>query len=240
MKLKVIACRVFEPELDIILKCVGSSDSVTIDWLPLRAHDRPDDLRTDIQTLVSSAVDVDAVILAYGLCGNATAGIRAGSVPLFIPKAHDCSQILLGSRAAHARFFSDNPSRGWTSKGYMESEDQAFRDGEAIMDWDLKSLIEQYGEENAKFVWESLHASDSIDDAILYFLDVPETSDPQVLSRAREKAVERGKKLETVPATLELLSRLLGGRGGDEILQVAPGTLIRPSWDENVMTSGAE
>jgi hypothetical protein len=30
------------------------------------------------------------VVLAYGLCGGATAGLRAGSIPLVVPRAHDC------------------------------------------------------------------------------------------------------------------------------------------------------
>ncbi len=241
MKLKVIACRVFKPELDVILKSTGTGDTdISVDWLPLRAHDQPDTLREEIQTLIDAASGFDAVILVYGLCGNTSAGLRAGTVPLFIPRAHDCSQILLGGRSAHAERFADNPSRGWTSRGYMAEEDDPFRLGETVMGWDMKSLIDQYGEDNARYIWESLQESESSDDPVLYFLDVPETGDPVVLEGARRKAEERGKHLEVIPATLSLLIRLLDGRGGDEILQVPPGSVIRPSWDDNVIMSEME
>ena len=241
MKLKVIACRVFEPEMDVILKStvIGDSD-ISVDWLPLRAHDQPETLRGELQALIDAALDFDAVILAYGLCGNASAGLRAGTAPLFIPRAHDCSQILLGGLSAHNKRFADNPSRGWTSRGYMAEDNDPFRVGETVSGWDMKSLVDQYGEENARYVWDTLHASDSCDDPVLYFLDVPETGDPVVLEGARRKAEERGKRLEVIPATLSLLIRLMGGRGGDEILHVPPGAVIKPTWDDNVIMSETE
>jgi hypothetical protein len=247
MKIKVIACRVFEPELNHIFGSAPdgagsfeSGEQVSIDWLPLRAHDQPEVLKNDIQALIDAAEDFDAVVLAYGLCGNATAGLRAGNVPLYMPRAHDCSQILLGSGEAHRRFFGENPSRGWTSRGYMAAEDDPFRAGESVMGWELAPLIEQYGEENARYIWDTLHASDSVEDDILYYLDVKETSEPEILRLAVEKAELRGKKLETVPGTLDYLVRLLAGRGGDEILRVPPGAAIHPSWDENVVKTELE
>lgn len=245
MKIKVIACKVFEPELNHILSSSSgnssSSDEINIDWLPLRAHDQPEILNKDIQSLIDAAVDYDAVVLAYGLCGNATAGLRAREIPLYIPKSHDCSQILLGSSDLHSRYFADNPSRGWTSPGYMAAEDDPFRTGESsLLGWELGPLIEQYGEENAQYVWETLHASDSADDKVLYYLDVKETSEPEVLRRAVEKAELRGKVLETIPCTLSYLIRLIGGRGGDEILRVPPGGSIIPSWDSNVIKTELE
>ncbi len=243
MKFKVISCRVFVPEMEMILKAASpGSDEFDIDWLPLRAHDQPDTLRKDIQALIDAADadgSYDAVLLAYGLCGNAASGLQAGSIPLYIPRAHDCSHILLGGKA-HTRFFKDNPSRGWTSRGYIEEDGDPFRAGSGENDWDLESLIRKYGEENALYIMDTLHASDSSSDKVLYFLDVPETGSPEILAKAGERAEERGKHLEVIPAALTLLSLLLGGRGGDEILYVPPGSAIRPSWDNKIMNSDME
>jgi len=126
MRYKVISCRVFAPEMEIILRGAASGpDEIDIDWLPLRAHDQPDTLRSEIQALIDAA-DIDgcwdSVLLAYGLCGNAVSGIRAGTIPLNIPRAHDCSHILLGGNTAHEKYFKETPSRGWTSRGYLEEE----------------------------------------------------------------------------------------------------------------------
>ena len=79
MKFVVIACRVFSPELEILRE--QSRDELVFEYLPLRAHDEPDTLRSEIQSLINrydSTDAADAVILAYGLCGNATAGLQAG------------------------------------------------------------------------------------------------------------------------------------------------------------------
>jgi len=239
MKLKIIACRVFTPELEIILSIIGEDetnpDTIDIDWLPLRAHDQPDLLRQDIQRLIDAAEEYDAILLVYGLCGNALSGIRAASVPLYLPQAHDCSQILLGGHKAHSEFFGKNPSRGWTSRGYLTEEGDSFRLGEGESGWDLESLILEHGEENGRYVWETLHASDSISDPVLYFLDVPETSDSGFLEEAVRKAQGKGKQLEVIPATLSLLTRLLSDRSGEEILKVPPGGVIRPTWDNTVI-----
>ena len=236
MKFVVIACRVFSPELEILRR--QSRDELVFEYLPLRAHDEPDTLRAEIQALIlryAGTDDADAIILAYGLCGNATAGLRAGELPLYIPRAHDCSQILLGGHAAHKLYFGDMPSRGWTSRGYLQEEGDPFRTGDSSHSWEMDELVRQYGEENAAYIWETMHSSDSSDDPVLYFLDIPETTDSGILERARERAAERRKELRIIPATLELLARLLGGRGGEEILRVEPGETIQPTWDDNVV-----
>ena len=235
MRLKVIACRVFAPELEVLSG--ESNDELTIDYLPLRAHDKPEVLRADIQARIDDSRDFDAVILAYGLCGNAAASLRAGSIPLYIPRAHDCSHILLGGLDAHAAHFADTPSRGWTSRGYLAEESDPFRTVDSEFGWDMETLVKQYGEENARYVWETLHATADDDDPVLYFLDVPETRSPEVLAEAKNVAAARGKELRVIPATLDLLARLLGGRGGRDILAVPPGGVIRPTWDDSVLTS---
>ena len=238
MKFVVIACRVFSPELEVLRQ--RSRDELILEYLPLRAHDEPEVLKSEIQALIDhhdGTDSVDAVILAYGLCGNATAGLRAGGLPLYIPRAHDCSQILLGGGAAHREYFGDMPSRGWTSRGYLQEEGDPFRTGDSSFSWQMEELVAQYGEENAAYIWETMHGSDSAEDPVLYFLDVPETTDEEILERARERAVERRKELQVIPATLDLIARLLGGRGGEEILRVEPGETIQPTWNETVMES---
>ncbi len=238
MKFIVIACRVFEPELEILRQ--RSTDELVMEFLPMRAHDNPSLLRREIQSLIdkyNDDSDAEALILAYGLCGNATSELKAGKLPVFIPRAHDCSQILLGGHKVHQKYFAETPSRGWTSRGYLAEEGDPFRTGSPAEIWDMAELIRDYGEENARFIYETMKGSDSAADPVLYFLDVPETNTPEVLEQARERAVARNKELKVIPATLALLDRLLGGRGGDEILRVEPGESIHPTWDNDVMES---
>jgi len=55
----------------------------------------------------------DAIVLAHGLCGEATAGLRAGSIPLVVPRSHDCITIFLGSRDRYTTEFTGNPGTYW-------------------------------------------------------------------------------------------------------------------------------
>jgi len=96
----------------------------TIDpmFTPKGTHEKPDNLRELIQNGIEEADKAgcyDAVLLGYGLCGNATNGITAGSIPLVIPRAHDCCTLFLGSKGKFIEYFGENPSLEWSSSGYM-------------------------------------------------------------------------------------------------------------------------
>jgi hypothetical protein len=120
--------------------------------------------------------------------------------------------------------------------GYLRGENEPVREGDSTPSgYDLENLIREYGEENGRYIWETMRGSN--EDPVLYYLDVPETRDEESVQRAREVAEERNKVLEMVPATLETLERLLGGKGGTEILLVPPGSTISPTWDDNVVAA---
>jgi hypothetical protein len=65
-------------------------------------------LREGVQAAIDEAEahaeKYDAIALGYGLCGDGLAGVRAQSVPLALPRAHDGITLLMGSRT---RFESD-------------------------------------------------------------------------------------------------------------------------------------
>ena len=68
-------------------------------------HDRPDQLRATLQEnldAVDARTDIEAVVLAYGLCGRGTAGLRPLRHKLVIPRAHDCITVFMGSKEAYA------------------------------------------------------------------------------------------------------------------------------------------
>ena len=102
MRLKLLCCNVFQREACHCL--VRTPHVIDVEFVQLGEHDRPDMLRTTLQTLIdrADAADpaYDAILLLFGLCGNATVGLRAGRTPLVMPRAHDCATVLLGSRAA--------------------------------------------------------------------------------------------------------------------------------------------
>src|SRR5512145_3012711 len=113
-KYKLIGCEVFLRELCAAI--AESPNAIDPEFLEIGLHNEPGRLRGALQARIDAAGDgCEAVLLAYGLCGNGLAGLRAGRVPLVIPRAHDCCTILLGSRAAYEEHFGRSPSASWTS-----------------------------------------------------------------------------------------------------------------------------
>ena len=46
---------------------------------------------------MDARTDIEAIVLAYGLCGRGTAGLRPLRHKLVIPRAHDCITVFMGN-----------------------------------------------------------------------------------------------------------------------------------------------
>ena len=122
MWLKCITCEALARP--VYLCAARSPHIVDVELLQRGLHNQPADLRTRLQALIDVAQSrsYDAVLLAYGLCGQATAGLIARNVPLVIPRAHDCITLFLGSRLRYRDQFENYPGTYWYSQDYIERE----------------------------------------------------------------------------------------------------------------------
>ena len=229
--LKLICCNVFLREA---CWCVARSPHrIDPEFLELGEHVQPDRLRASLQSRIDAAEaspkTYDAICLLYGLCGNAAVGLQARRTPLVLPRAHDCATILLGSRQRFQEVFGDHPSRPFGSVGYWERGNYFVRTEEGglqIREGDqFAALVEQYGEDNARYIWESLHgAGDSPEDSQLVFIHVPETTWEGCEACFRERASQQGKTCLRAEGSLTLIRRLLDGDWDpEEFLLVKPG-----------------
>ena len=62
----------------------------------------------------------DAILLGYGLCNNGIAGLRAPTIPLVVPRAHDCMTIFFGSKERYLEYFQQNPGTYFYTSGWLE------------------------------------------------------------------------------------------------------------------------
>src|ERR1035437_235813 len=95
----------------------------------------------------------EAVLLGYALCGNGVAGLVSRTLPLVIPRAHDCIALLMGARERYRSYFENNPgvyfrSTGWLERG--EDLEQATHDT-------LEALIARYGEDNGRYLFDEFN-----------------------------------------------------------------------------------
>jgi hypothetical protein len=243
MRYKLICCEVFYRE---ICQAILDSDHTIFPVFTTKlSHVNPDYLRDIIQDEIDKTdpVEFKSILLGYGLCGNAVVGLKAKKIPLVIPRAHDCCTIFLGSKASWQRHFGNRPSCRWTSGGYMADGNSHLRKNEAHsflgLDLSYDELVEKYGEENARFILDSLKPKDGSDELVIYIKTSPyERMNFQ--NRMEKEAKEKGMELETIQGDNRLIEMLVGGNWPvDEFLIVPPGYTIEGVYDQNeVMKAG--
>lgn len=237
MHLKLISCNVFQREA---AWCIARSPHVIDpEYTELGEHARSAGLRQLIQGKIDAAgasgKSYDAILLLFGLCGNATVGLQAGNTRLVIPRAHDCCTILLGSRAKYAEHFAAAPSTPFSSVGYLERGSYFLRtttDGKTgVQVGDpYQALVEKFGEDDAKYIWAEMNPDHGNNKAV--FIDLPQTSHLGYAEKFAAKAKEVGKASVRIEGNIRLIENLLQGDWDEkEYLIVAPGSTIEGVYD---------
>lgn len=235
MKLKAIACGVFERELSAVAERVDAE--VDVELLDAGLHARPKELRVRAQEAIdraSSADEYDAVVIVYGLCGRGTSGLLARQHPLVIPKVHDCISLFLGSRREYSRQFARHPGTFYMTAGWFEKKTHP--DSRKIIDYtderhirrhpNYASYSEKYGHGNAGFLirfqesWRKNYTRAA-------FIDHGLGDSASYESYAKMLAEAFGWQYERIPGRLTILERVLGGDWDDsDILVVRPGERV--------------
>jgi hypothetical protein len=187
----------------------------------------------------------DAVVLAYGLCGGASAGIAAAGVPLVVPRAHDCITLLLGSRERYEREFAAHPGTYWYATDYLERSDA---DGGSSASGLIgigattdkaeqaahAEYVARFGQDNAAYLMEVTGAWHSHYDRAA-FVDMGTVDVAGVEERVRREAQRRGWHFERLAGGLVLIRRLLEGDWNEDFLVLAPGQRLAMSYDASVV-----
>ncbi len=243
MRLLALTCEVLARSVYL---CAARSPHVVDVHLNRRGlHDDPPNLRTLLQGEIDAVgAPYDAVVLAYGLCGGATAGLRAGSIPLVVPRAHDCITLFLGSRDRYTAEFTGHPGTYWYVQDFVERSDDEgqFAGMGAVSDAEARATYEQYvakyGEDNAAYLMEALGGWRSHYDRAAY-VDMA-VADPHAAAAveafARDDATRRGWAFEKLAGELLLVKRLIDAEWAPEdFLVVRPGERLAMSYDDAVI-----
>jgi hypothetical protein len=240
MRFKLIACEVLFRELcDAVVR---SGETVDIEFLPKGLHDMGGKA---MSVKLQEAVDrvrpgeYQAIILGYGLCGNGLQGIVARHTPIVAPRMHDCIGLLLGSRQRYQQQFQDKPgsyyrSTGWLERGVDLQQLVPFHSGTST---NLAELIEKYGEDNGRYLYEQFTSFQS-NYRNLAFIETGLECDGRFEQQAREEAAAKGWQFEKLAGDLALLRRLVAGDwNSEDFLVLRPGERIVAQFDDSIIAA---
>lgn len=242
MYLKLISCEILYRE---ICACLARAlHQVDAEFLPKGLHDIGGKQMCERIQAAVDQVDgsrYDAVILGYGFCGTGLAGLTARSIPVVLPRGHDCITLFLGSRHRYLRYFENNPDTFYKTTGWIERGaglDQlggdSFREKFGIAQT-YEEMAGRYGEDNAKYLWEQLGGYTKNYGKLTY-IETGVEPDDRFERQTREEAAERGLEFEKLRGDLGLLNRLVSGEWDQEdFLAVAPGHRIVARYDDSIM-----
>ena len=245
MRLKILSCEVFHREVCHLMSV--SPHTCDAEFLPKGLHDLgTDKMLPRVQERVD-AVETgmyDAILLIYGLCNNGVAGLRAGHTPLVIPKAHDCITLFLGDAKRYQDVFHRHPGTYYRTTGWLERSDASGAGDETVsqklglaMQYD--ELVRQYGEENARYVMETMGDLTANYDRLAY-INMGLPGEEAFRDMARAEADERGWSFEEIEGDLGLLRKLVNGDWDDRFVIVQPGMSLRATHDDGVMKADVD
>jgi hypothetical protein len=239
LRLKLVSCEILYRELCSLV--AKSPNQVDVEFLPKGLHDIGSTRMRDRLQQAIDAVDAgtyEAVLLGYALCGNGLAGVRARTIPLILPRAHDCIALFMGSKERYLDYFNANAGVYFRTTGWLERAeklDQLSVQTQNSFGADYHKLVEKYGEENAKYLYEQLGQYLN-NYRQLTFIEMGIEPNSSFEDRSREEAASHGWLYEKVLGDLSLLRDLVDGTWDDpRFLVVRPGQQIVARYDSDVI-----
>jgi hypothetical protein len=145
----------------------------------------------------------------------------------------------MGSRHQYETYFQEHPGAYFRSAGWVEraADLEPLARIQTGAGATLDGLIEQYGEDNGRYLYEELTRYRQAYQQ-LTFIETGIEPDRHFEDEARREAEERGWRFEKVTGSLGLLRGLLAGAWDErDFLVVPPGHRIAAAHDERVIVA---
>jgi len=241
MRLKVICCEVLTREMKAAAG--RSPNHIDLAFLPMSLHDGD---RAAQRSAIQQAIDgagasqFDSVVLGYGLCGNSIAGLRAGEIPLVVPRAHDCITLFFGNAAACQDFYDAHRGAVYRTGGWLEHRPPAGADTTATrlgFDRRYEEYAARYGEENARQIMDLLGPAAQRCSGLVY-IETGAEPDGRFEKMAADEAASHRWPFQKIRGDMGLLQRLVDGPWSDsEFLVVQPGHQVSSAYDDRIITA---
>jgi len=258
-KRKFIGCEVLYREACHL--AATSAAQVDVEFLRKGLHDLD---RQEMLSRVQAAIDAvdpeagyEAILLGYARCSDGVVGLRARTVPLVIPRGHDCMTLFFGSRAAYRSYFDNHPGTYYLTTGWLERNfgksgnrpadlvayDRPAYGMQGVMSKlgltdSYEQMVETYGREAADYLMATVGDWMKNYDRFTY-LRMAVCDEEPYLKRAQREAEERDWRFEVRDGDLSLLRRLFEGPWDEDFVVVPPGGQIVALDDERVLDAHA-
>lgn len=242
MRLRLISCEVFYREMCVAI--ARSPNQVDVSFLPKGLHDIGCIGMLERVQAALNEVDeskYEAILFGYGLCNNGLSGLTAREIPIVVPRAHDCITLFLGSKERYLDYFQSHPgvyfkTTGWMERGSAEGElSQLSIQRKSGMDSTYQELVEKYGEDNAKFLFEEL-CNHSKHYGQFTFIEMGIEPNDSWEKQTIGDAQSRGWKFEKVKGDMTMIQRLVDGHWGNgEFLVIPPGHRVVAKVNEGII-----
>lgn len=237
MRIHIIACRIFARELSFL--AAKSDNQIELTWIGRGLHNTPDKLRCRLAGALDALVEQletgelehrpDYIVLGYGLCSKAVAGLKCRDIPLVIPRVDDCIALFMGSQERYLKEFSEAKGAYWLNSGWIEQSARLF-DSDDMKRRKWLEYAEKFGEDNADYLIE-VESSWEKNYSTLGFIHSEVHDSADYLRRAREEADRKNWRLRELNGDLRLLQMMVDGTWNEEeFLILKPGQVIAPDY----------
>lgn len=204
--------------------------------------------REEMQKRLQAAVDAvpesegyKAILLGYARCNDGLVGLTPRTLPLIIPKAHDCITFFFGGRSAYQAYFDGHPGTFYHTTGWIERNNPDIPGSQGVMqqlglDATYEEMVEKYGKENADFILATLGDGLQNYNGICY-LQMGTTNEEPFIEVSKKQAEERNWTFDLRQGNWTLLEKLFFGKWDEDFLLVPPGHHIVARNDIEVLAS---
>jgi hypothetical protein len=246
-RFKFIGCEILYREA-CYLAATGPAQ-VDVQFLRKGLHDlETADMAAQVQGAIDAVEDdrgYEAVLLGYARCNDGVVGVTARTLPLVLPRAHDCITLFFGSRKAYQQDFDANSGTYYMTTGWTERND--FEQGYSLPAYgkrgvmarlglteSYEQMVAKYGKENADFILDSLGDWRKHYRRMLY-LEMGTCDEAAYVEKARQQTQEHAWQFELQKGDWSLLKKMFSGDWDEDFVVVPPGGSIIARNDEQVL-----
>lgn len=214
---KIIACEVVIDAMQAFLPA-----DVETETLPMSLHVNPKALRRKLQQRIDELDgDYDPIVLGFGLCSQATVGLRATQSRLVIARTDDCIGIFLGSREAYRKQMEKEPGTYFLTCGWAGANS-----GTPFNEYERAS--ERWGPARAKRLLSTMLRHYR---RLVYINTAGKDKQAEAHDYARDIAAKYSLRYEELEGKTDLIEKLIYGpwdeSSGGLCLLVSPGETVK-------------